>query len=72
VTLDGGKVLVTVEGEVIAKRQLKYLMRRYLKKQSLSNYLRVIAPTRNSYTIKYLASTTEEGEDEEEEGVDVE
>jgi large subunit ribosomal protein L22e len=63
-----GIVTVEVENDATAKRQLKYLTRRYLKKQTLSNYLRVIAPKKDTYMIKYLASTG----DAEEEGEDVE
>ena len=64
----GGIVTIVVDNEATAKRQLKYLTRRYLKKQSLSNYLRVIAPKKDTYKIKYLATTG----DAEEEGEDVE
>ena len=64
----GGVVTIEVENDATAKRQLKYLTRRYLKKQTLSNYLRVIAPKKDTYQIKYLASTQEA----DEEGEDVE
>ena len=63
-----GIVTIEVENGATAKRQLKYLTRRYLRKQTLSNYLRVIAPKKDTYQIKYLASTG----DAEEEGEDVE
>jgi large subunit ribosomal protein L22e len=36
-----------------SKRQLKYLTKRYLKKQQLKNYLRVVAASKNSYELKY-------------------
>lgn len=67
-------MVVVINNSATAKRQLKYLTRRYLKKQNLSNYLRVVAPKKDSYLIKYLASTNEDAdeEEEEEEGVDVE
>jgi len=62
-----GIITIEVENDATAKRQLKYLTRRYLKKQTLSNYLRVIAPKKDSYLIKYFASqeADEEGEDVE-------
>ena len=69
ISLAGGVVTIEVSNDATAKRQLKYLTRRYLKKQTLSNYLRVIAPKKDTYQIKYLAST---GDAEEEEGEDVE
>eukprot|EP00579_Thalassiosira_antarctica_P002417 CAMPEP_0201872774 /NCGR_PEP_ID=MMETSP0902-20130614/5409_1 /ASSEMBLY_ACC=CAM_ASM_000551 /TAXON_ID=420261 /ORGANISM="Thalassiosira antarctica, Strain CCMP982" /LENGTH=174 /DNA_ID=CAMNT_0048399159 /DNA_START=167 /DNA_END=692 /DNA_ORIENTATION=- len=49
-----------------SKRQLKYLSKRYLKKQQLRDYLRVIASSKNSYELKYYQITAgDEGEDEE-------
>jgi len=67
ISRDGGVITIEVENDATAKRQLKYLTRRYLKKQSLSNYLRVIALKKDSYVIKYYASAAagEEGEDVE-------
>lgn len=46
-----------------SKRQLKYLSKRYLKKQQLRDYLRVIASSKNSYELKYYQITA--GEDDE-------
>ena len=68
-TLEGGVILVTVQNDASSKRQLKYLLRRYIRKQNLSDYLRVIAPAHDTYQIKYLASAVGE---QEEEGEDVE
>lgn len=69
ITRSEGIVTIEVVDAATAKRQLKYLTRRYLRKQDLSNFLRVIAPKKDTYQIKYLAST---GDAEEEEGEDVE
>ena len=49
-----------------SKRQLKYLSKRYLKKQQLRDYLRVIASSKNSYELKYYQITAGD-EDEGEE-----
>jgi len=70
ITRNEGVIVIQIENDASAKRQLKYLTRRYLKKQTLSNYLRVIAPKKDSYMIKYLASSQEADEEEEGENVD--
>ncbi|KAL7579890.1 hypothetical protein ACA910_004897 [Epithemia clementina (nom. ined.)] len=36
-----------------SKRQLKYLSKRYLKKQQLKDYMRVVASSKFSYELKY-------------------
>lgn len=46
-----------------SKRQLKYLSKRYLKKQQLRDYLRVVAASKNSYELRYYQIT---GGDEDE------
>jgi large subunit ribosomal protein L22e len=51
-----------------SKRQLKYLSKRYLKKQQLRDYLRVVAASKNSYELRYFSISggdEEEGGDEE-------
>jgi len=50
----------------LSKRQLKFLTKRYLKKQQLRDYLRVVANSKNSYELKYFSiSAGDEEEDEE-------
>jgi large subunit ribosomal protein L22e len=44
------------------KRQLKYLSKRYLKKQQLKEFLRVVAASKNSYEMRYYSIS---GGDEE-------
>ena len=41
----------------LSKRQLKYLSKRYLKKQQLKEYLRVVAASKNSYEMRYYKIT---------------
>lgn len=48
-----------------SKRQLKYLSKRYLKKQQLRDYLRVIAASKNTYELRYPAIAAGEEEDNE-------
>ena len=46
-----------------SKRQLKYLAKRYLKKQQLRDYLHVVATAKNTYEMRYF-SINSEGDDE--------
>jgi len=49
-----GKNLVVQAGIPLSKRYLKYLTKKYLKKQDLKEYLRVVATGKNKYQIKYF------------------
>ena len=65
VEADGYNVVVTVKGD-FSKRYLKYLSKKYLKKQDMRDYLRVVASNKNSYQLKYFKYTGgDEDEDEE-------
>ena len=67
ITRDRTKLTVASPAELgFSKRQLKYLSKRYLKKQQLKNYLRVVAASKNSYEMRYY-SISGGGEEEEEE-----
>lgn len=62
-TRDRTKLTVTSpESLGFSKRQLKYLSKRYLKKQQLRDYIRVVASSKNSYELKYFDYS---GNDEE-------
>eukprot|EP00940_MAST-03C_sp_MAST-3C-sp2_P002051 g2051.t1 len=50
-----------------SKRYLKYLSKKYLKKQQLRDYLHVIATSANAYQLKYFNITQDEEDEEEEE-----
>lgn len=64
ITRDRTKITVASPSDLgFSKRQLKYLAKRYLKKQQLRDYLRVIAASKNSYELKYYQITT--GDDDE-------
>jgi len=68
ISRDRTKLTVASPTELgFSKRQLKYLSKRYLKKQQLKNYLRVVAASKNSYELRYyqLSGDGDEGEDEE-------
>jgi len=67
-TLDRGdkptKIVVTAQVP-FSKRYLKYLTKKYLKKNLLRDTLRVIATGRDGYELRYF-QIGNEGEDEEE------
>merc|ERR1712196_613458 len=49
------KVLVSVSSEIqFSKRYLKYLTKKYLKKQNLRDFLHVIAPNKTAYELRYF------------------
>jgi len=49
-----------------AKRYLKYLTKKYLKRNQLRDWLRVVSANKNSYSLKYFnIHDAEESEDEE-------
>lgn len=53
----------------MAKRYLKYLTKKYLKKNSLREYMRVISTGKASYELRYFkvseSAAAEEGDDDE-------
>ena len=54
VTISRDKTKVVVAAEMpFSKRYLKYLTKKYLKKQQLKDYLHVIATSKSSYQLKY-------------------
>ncbi|KAK7239948.1 ribosomal protein L22 [Aureococcus anophagefferens] len=64
VTLSVDKAKVVVAAELpFAKRYLKYLTKKYLKKQQLRDYLHVIATNKTTYEMRYF-SINSEGDDE--------
>ena len=66
-TRDRTKLTVTSPAELgFSKRQLKYLSKRYLKRQQLKNYLRIVAASKNSYEMRYYSITGGDAEEEEE------
>lgn len=64
---DRTKLTVASPAELgFSKRQLKYLSKRYLKKQQLRDFLRVVAASKNSYEMRYFRiSDADEADDEE-------
>ncbi|KAJ1722830.1 60S ribosomal protein L22 [Coemansia erecta] len=69
ITRDGDKaVIVTVKID-FSKRYLKYLTKKFLKKNNLRDWLRVVSTTKDTYVLRYfnLTNQEEESEDEDEE-----
>mmetsp|Transcript_14931 Transcript_14931/g.31963 ORF Transcript_14931/g.31963 Transcript_14931/m.31963 type:complete len:120 (-) Transcript_14931:30-389(-) len=58
---DDSKIVVAADFP-FSKRYLKYLTKKYLKKQNLRDYLRVVAAAKNTYEVKYFAIPPEEEE----------
>eukprot|EP00747_Dinoflagellata_sp_TGD_P026436 gnl/TRDRNA2_/TRDRNA2_131931_c0_seq5.p2 gnl/TRDRNA2_/TRDRNA2_131931_c0~~gnl/TRDRNA2_/TRDRNA2_131931_c0_seq5.p2 ORF type:complete len:145 (+),score=53.51 gnl/TRDRNA2_/TRDRNA2_131931_c0_seq5:66-437(+) len=53
ISRDKAKILVNAEAP-FSKRYLKYLTKKYLKKQQLRDFLHVIAPNKTSYELRYF------------------
>mmetsp|Transcript_1621 Transcript_1621/g.2787 ORF Transcript_1621/g.2787 Transcript_1621/m.2787 type:complete len:124 (-) Transcript_1621:270-641(-) len=67
VSRDKSKITVTTE-VALAKRYLKYLTKKYLKKNGVRDWLRVIASNkdRNVYELRYFNIADNEAEEEDE------
>jgi len=67
----GEKVKVTREKSKInvaaelpfSKRYLKYLTKKYLKKQQLRDFLHVVAPNKKSYELRYFNINADDDDD---------
>merc|ERR1712187_358137 len=53
ISRDKAKINVTAEAP-FSKRYLKYLAKKYLKMQQLRDFLRVVAPSKSSYELRYF------------------
>lgn len=56
---DGKKIRVNAEVP-LAKRYLKYLAKKFLKKQEVRDYLRLVAPNKSTYEFKYFKMESSE------------
>ena len=55
VTISKEKETLVIEAKIdFSKRYLKYLTKKYLKKQQMREYLRVVATSKNTYELRYL------------------
>eukprot|EP01028_Stygiella_incarcerata_P000888 TRINITY_DN11395_c0_g1_i2.p2 TRINITY_DN11395_c0_g1~~TRINITY_DN11395_c0_g1_i2.p2 ORF type:complete len:120 (-),score=38.96 TRINITY_DN11395_c0_g1_i2:323-682(-) len=61
VSVDGDKIVLVYEKE-FSKRYLKYLTKKFLKKESVKDIFRVVATNRKTYQIRHF-NVVEEEED---------
>jgi large subunit ribosomal protein L22e len=61
ITKDSQNIIVTATIP-FSKRYLKYLTKKYLKKQDLKEYLRVVATNKNQYELRYFNIQSDEVE----------
>jgi len=61
---DKAKVLVSAD-TAFSKRYLKYLSKKYLKKQQLRDWLHVIASSKTSYELRYYNIHDQEAEEDD-------
>lgn len=65
VTIARDKSKIVVSAELpFSKRYLKYLAKKYLKKQQLRDFLHVIATSKNTYELKYFKVNAGEADEE--------
>mmetsp|Transcript_126038 Transcript_126038/g.351203 ORF Transcript_126038/g.351203 Transcript_126038/m.351203 type:complete len:124 (+) Transcript_126038:117-488(+) len=64
VTVSREKAKIHVSAEApFSKRYLKYLSKKYLKMQQLRDFLRVVAPNKTSYELRYFNINEDNDED---------
>merc|ERR1712191_19863 len=66
VTVELAKNKITVSSEIaFSKRYLKYLTKKYLKKNNLRAWLRVVANAKNCYELRYFNINNEEDDEDD-------
>lgn len=67
VTITRDKNRITVEAkQAFSKRYLKYLTKKFLKKQNLRDWMRVVASDKNTYELRYFNISEDDAEDDSE------
>ncbi|CAH1259407.1 RPL22 [Branchiostoma lanceolatum] len=67
VSIERNKSKISVQSEIpFSKRYLKYLTKKYLKKNNLRDWLRVVASTKEQYELRYFQINQDEEEEEDE------
>ncbi|KAI0082173.1 ribosomal protein L22 [Panus rudis PR-1116 ss-1] len=62
-----GDVKITVSSNIdLSKRYLKYLTKKFLKKNTLRDWIRVVAVSKDSYQLRFYNIQTADDEEEEE------
>lgn len=62
----GFTLLTLLVFPLLSDRYLKYLTKKYLKKNNLRDWLRVVANTKESYELRYFQINQDEEEEEDE------
>lgn len=67
VTVTRDKTKVSVAAELpFSKRYLKYLTKKYLKKQQLRDFLHVVASSKGAYELRYFKVVDGDADDKQE------
>ncbi|XP_012268428.2 60S ribosomal protein L22-like [Athalia rosae] len=66
VNLERNKMKLSVNSDVpFSKRYLKYLTKKYLKKNKLRDWLRVVSKDKDTYELRYFQINSQEDDDED-------
>ena len=66
VSVESTKHKITVNAEIpFSKKYVKYLTKRYLKRNSLRDWLRVVASDKTSYELRYFQINQDEDDENE-------
>jgi large subunit ribosomal protein L22e len=63
ITRDGQKKITVTANIPFSKRYLKYLTKKFLKKNQLRDWIRVVATSKDNYSLKFYNITTAEEEE---------
>jgi large subunit ribosomal protein L22e len=66
---NNAELLETARGVKFSKRYLKYLTKKFLKKNQIRDWLRVVAANKTSYELRYF-DIREDEDDEDEDAED--
>ncbi|KAF7998409.1 hypothetical protein HCN44_009807 [Aphidius gifuensis] len=66
VTMERNKNKLSVNSDVdFSKRYLKYLTKKYLKKNKLRDWLRVVSKDKDTYELRYFQITSQDDEEDD-------
>merc|ERR1712113_1280053 len=66
VTMERAKTKINLTSNVpFSKRYLKYLTKKYLKKNNLRDWLRVVASSKDAYELRYFQINNEESDNDD-------
>merc|ERR1712173_305792 len=64
VKVEREKAKISIQAELpFSKRYLKYLTKKYLKKQQLRDFLHVVAPNKKTYELRYFNINADDDEE---------